>query len=132
MISIFSGLDALQDGLEPFASFVPRNRPDGSSFVPPYRVLAVDKVRHVGDPIVAVVAESPEQAKDAAERIIVNYEVLPAVVDTSSAACPGQPAVWEDAPDNICFLFRLGEKKATEGAFAKARHVVEEIFASVA
>ena len=126
VISIFSGLDALQDGLETFASFVPRNRPDGSSFVPPYRVLAVDKVRHVGDPIVAVVAESPEQAKDAAERIIVNYEVLPAVVDTSSAACPGQPAVWEDAPDNICFLFRLGDKKAAEGAFAKARHVVEE------
>ena len=128
VISIFTGLDALQDGLETFASFVPRNRPDGSSFVPPYRVLAVDKVRHVGDPIAAVVAESPEQAKDAAERIVVNYEVLPTVVDTLSAACPGQPAVWEDAPDNICFLFRLGDKKAAEGAFIKARHVVEETF----
>ena len=128
VISIFTGLDALQDGLETFSSFVPRNRPDGSSFVPPYRVLAVDKVRHVGDPIAAVVAKSPEQAKDAAERIVVNYEVLPTVVDTLSAACPGQPAVWEDAPDNICFLFRLGDKKAAEGAFIKARHVVEETF----
>ena len=72
--------------------------------------------------------KSPEQAKDAAERMVVNYESVPAVVDTSSAACPGQPAVWEEAPDNICFLFRLGDKKAAEGAFAKARHVVEETF----
>jgi aerobic carbon-monoxide dehydrogenase large subunit len=128
VVSIFSGDDALRDGLATFASFVPRNRPDGSNFVPPYRVLGVDKVRHVGDPIVAVVAESPEQAKDAAERIIVNYETLPAVVDTSSAARPGQPAVWEEAPDNICFVFRLGDKKAAEEVFAKARHVVEETF----
>ena len=110
-ISVFSGIDALRDGLGSFASFVPRNRPDGSSFVPPYRVLAVDQVQHVGDPVVAIVAETIEQAKDAAELVIVDYETLPAVVDTASAASPGQPAVWDEAPDNICFVFQLGDRR---------------------
>jgi carbon-monoxide dehydrogenase large subunit len=69
----FTGLDALRDGLGTLFPFVPRNRPDGSLLCR-RTVLAVDKVRHVGDPIAAVVAESFEQAKDAAERIVVNYE----------------------------------------------------------
>ena len=128
VISVFSGVDALGDGLGSFASFVPRNRPDGSSFVPPYRVLAVDRVQHVGDPVVAIVAETLEHAKDAAELVIVDYETLPAVVDTASAVSPGQPAVWDEAPDNICFVFQLGNKKAVDSIFAKAKHVIDETF----
>ena len=128
VISVFSGADAVRDGMGTFASFVPRNRPDGSSFVPPYRVLAVDQVRHVGDPIFAIVAETLEQARDAAELVTVDYETLPAVVDTASAASPGQPAVWDEAPDNICFVFRLGDTKAVEAIFATAKHVVDETF----
>src|SRR3984957_9841758 len=128
VLGVFLGTDAERDGLGTFSSFVPRNRPDGSSFVPPYRVLAVDRVRHVGDPIVAIVAETLEQAKDAAELVAVDYETLPAVVDTASAASPGQPAVWDEAPDNICFVFRLGDTKAAEAIFAMAKHVVDETF----
>ena len=85
-------------------------------------------MRHVGDPIIAIVAETLEQAKDAAELVSVDYETLPAVVDTVSAALPGQPAVWDEAPDNICFVFRLGDAKAAEAAFAQAKYVVEETF----
>ena len=128
VISVLTGADAMRDGLGTFASFVPRNRPDGSSFVPPYRVLAVDRVRHVGDPIVAIVAETLEQAKDAAELLAVDYETLPAIVDTASAALPGQPPVWDETPDNICFVFQLGDVKTAQAVFKRARYVIEETF----
>jgi aerobic carbon-monoxide dehydrogenase large subunit len=126
VLGVFIGADAESDGLGTFASFVPRSRPDGSSFVPPYRVLAIERVRHVGDPVAAIVAETLEQAKDAAELIAIDYEILPAVVDTASAASPGQPAVWDETPDNICFVYRLGDAKATTATFASAKHVVDE------
>jgi aerobic carbon-monoxide dehydrogenase large subunit len=128
VLGVFLGTDAERDGLGTFSSFVPRNRPDGSSFVPPYRVLAVDQVRHVGDPVVAIVAETLEQAKDASELINIDYDILPAVVEPASATSRGQPAVWDEAPDNICFVFRLGDSRATEAAFARAQHIVEETF----
>ncbi len=128
VVDIFVGTDAINDGLGSFSSFVPRNRPDGSSFVPPYRVLAVDQVRHVGDPVAAIVAETLEQAKDAAELVHIDYEILPAVVEPSSAISAGQVAVWDDVPDNICFVFELGDGHATEAIFAKAKHVVDETF----
>jgi aerobic carbon-monoxide dehydrogenase large subunit len=128
VLAIFTGTDAICDGLGTFASFVPRTRPDGSTFVPPYRVLAVDRVRHIGDPVAAVIAETVEHAKNAAELVEVDYEILPAIVDTASAALPGQPSVWDEAPENICFVFRLGDKTAAGAAFANAKHIVQETF----
>src|SRR5262249_12821432 len=68
------------------------------------------------------------EAKDAAELVEVDYEALPAVTDTEGAAKPGAPAVWEDVPDNICFLYRLGDKAASDAAFARAHHVARERF----
>ena len=128
VIAILTGADAVSDGLGTFASFVQRNRADGSSFVPPFRILATDRVRHVGDAVVAIIAETIQQAKDAAERITVDYKIMPAVIDTASAALAGQPAVWEEAPDNICFVFGLGDRKAADAAFARAKHVIGESF----
>ena len=82
-------------------------------------------MRYVGDPIALVVAESLDQAKDAAERIAIDFEPLPAVTSTAEAAAPGAPAVWDECPDNVSHVFETGNKAATEAAFAKAAHVVK-------
>ena len=83
-------------------------------------------MRWVGDYVAFVVAETKNQAADAAELIEVDYEPLPAVVGTADAAKPGAPLVWEDCKDNICFTAIHGDKAATEAAFAKAAHVVKQ------
>jgi carbon-monoxide dehydrogenase large subunit len=90
---------------------------------PKHPLLAQGKVRHVGDPVAMVVAETYFAAKDAAERIEVDYEALPAVVDVRDALAPGAPAVHAEAPDNVCYVWALGDKAATDAGFAKAAHV---------
>ena len=90
---------------------------------PPHPVLAQGKVRYVGDRVALVVAESLSQAKDAAELVDVDYEVLRAVVSPADAIKPGAPVVHDIAPDNRCYSWGLGDKAATEAAFAKAAHV---------
>jgi len=89
---------------------------------PPHPVIAHDKVRHVGDQVALVIAESYLQAKDAAERVEVDYEVLPAVVDPAKAASAGT-AVHDDVPNNTCYDWGHGDKAAVDAAFAKAPHV---------
>src|SRR6185312_3048741 len=90
VLLILTGADAKADGLGQFASRVQRKRRDGSpNFVPPYRVLALDRIHHVGEPVAAVIAESLAQAKDAAELVAIDWEVLPSVTDTASAPMPG-------------------------------------------
>lgn len=93
--------------------------------VPQNDALAVEKVRHVGDRVVAVVAESPYIVQDALDLIEVDYEVLPAVVDARKAAEPGAPLVHDDIKDNVSYTWDLGDKEATDQAFADADHVVE-------
>ena len=129
VLGVFTGADAVADGLGSLPSRRRRKRPDGSlSLEPPYRVLAVDAVSYVGDPVVAVVAESLAQAKDAAERVVIDFEALPSVTDTAAAALPDAPKVWAPAPDNICFYEEVGNRAAVEAAFANAHHVVRERF----
>ena len=104
-------------------------RRDGSPmYKPRYPILAVDRVRWVGDYVAFVVAESLAQAQDAAELIRVNYEELPAVVSTAEAPTPGAPRVWEDCADNICFVELIGDKDAVEAAFSHAARVVRHRF----
>ncbi len=86
--------------------------------------LAAGRVRYVGEPIAFVVAESVAQAKDAAELIDIDFEILPSVTDTAEAAS-GKHAVWDECPDNISNLFESGDKAATEAVFAKAAHIVK-------
>ena len=95
---------------------------------PPYPALVTDRVRWVGDYVAFVVAETRNQAMDAAELIAVDYEPLPAVTATAEAAKPGAPRVWDDCDDNICFVQTEGDKAATEAAFARADHVVRQRF----
>src|SRR5512146_1137017 len=92
---------------------------------PPHPVLAQGKVRYVGDPVALVVAESIAQAKDAAEQIVVDYDVLPAVVDAVDALQPGAPQIHEEAPGNKCYTWALGDKAAVDAAFAGAAHVTK-------
>ena len=88
-------------------------------------MLAQGRVRHVGDPIALVVAETLEQAKDAAELIEVDYEPLPAVVETALARDEGAPQIWPEALGNIALDWSIGDEAATEAAFARADAVVE-------
>lgn len=91
---------------------------------PPHPLLVKDKVRHVGDAVVMVVAESREIAQDAAEAIIVDYEVLPAITDASKAVEAGAPLVHDDVPNNICFDWEIGNPKAeVDEAMASAAHI---------
>jgi carbon-monoxide dehydrogenase large subunit len=124
VLAVFTGAD-LGSELGTMTMTLKRKRPDGSPmFAPPHRGLARDRGRYVGDPLAMVVAETLAQAEDAAERVVVDYEPLPAVTDTAAAAAPGAPAVWEECPDNVSNLHEAGDKAATEAAFAKAARVI--------
>lgn len=95
-------------------------------FVKPLRpVLARNAVRHVGDPIAFVVAETRAQALDAAEAIEVDYEPLPSVTDLTAAVVPDAPQLWAEAPGNTSFVFRRGDAAAVQAALASAAHVIE-------
>ena len=90
---------------------------------PPHPALAQGKVRHVGDPVAFVVAETREQAQSAAEAVVVDYDVLPAVVGVLDAIKRDAPLLFDDAPNNLCCDWALGDRAATDAAFRKAAHV---------
>jgi aerobic carbon-monoxide dehydrogenase large subunit len=93
---------------------------------PPYPILANEEVRHVGDAIAFVVADTVDHARDAIEAIEVNWTPLPAVAGVANAVKPGAPQVWSSHAGNILFDVPIGDKTATDAAFAKA-HAVAEI-----
>src|SRR6202162_5743355 len=92
---------------------------------PPYAILAHGVVRHVGDAVAFVVAETIDQARDAVEAIEVEWTPLPAVIGVANAVRKGAPQVWPDHPGNVLFDVPIGDKHATEAAFAKAHAVAE-------
>jgi len=94
---------------------------------PPHPILASGRVRHVGEPVAAVVAESLQQARDAAEKVSVDFEELPAVVDMDSALAGGAE-VHDGLGGNLCFDWTLGDSDATDAAFASAAHVTRLAF----
>ena len=129
VLAVITAADWKKAGLGELPSHAGLKRRDGSPmFKAAYPVLAEDCVRWVGDPIAFVVAETAAQAADAAELIEVDYEPLPAIVSTAKATETGAAKVWEDCPDNICFVELLGDKAATDAAFAKAAHIVKHRF----
>jgi CO/xanthine dehydrogenase Mo-binding subunit len=93
--------------------------------VPPRFALAVDRVRHVGDPVAFIVADSPESAREAAERVEVEYKSLPAVVDGRAALDEGAPQLWPQAPRNTAFHIQKGDSAAVAAAMKQAAHIVE-------
>jgi carbon-monoxide dehydrogenase large subunit len=92
----------------------------------PHLPLATDAVRHVGDQVAVVIAETAYQAKDAAEAVKVTYEVMPAVTNGEQALKPGAPQLHAEAPGNKSFHFTIGDKAATDAAFASAANVVKQ------
>ncbi len=120
VVAVFTGADMQTGGLP--CGWGIKNR-DGSDMAePPHPPMVSDKVRHVGDQVAIVIAETKAQARSAAESIEVDYEVLPAVVDMREAI-KGGVTVHDDVADNTCYDWELGDKAAADAAFAKAAHV---------
>jgi carbon-monoxide dehydrogenase large subunit len=137
VLGIFTGADCVRDGLKPIPhSPVPSTKYDmkltapggGKAVVDRHVLLPVDKVRHAGEPVAMVVAETKAQALDAAEAITVDYERLPFATDAESALQPGAPTLWDEVRDNLIVDTRFGDQAATERAFAVANHVVKMEF----
>jgi len=134
VLGAFTGRDCLADGLSPVPhSPVPSTRYDlkltgpggGAMFFGPQLLLPADRVRHVGEAVAMVVAETAPQALDAAEAIVIEYQELPRVASSRDAVLPGPPAVWDEVRDNVLVDTMFGDKEATDRAFAGADHVVE-------
>ena len=97
--------------------------PGATIALPPYPVLAVDEVRHVGDAIALVVADTLDHARDAAEAMEVEFTPLPHVIGAAAAIEQNAPLVWRQIRGNLAFETALGDAKATASAFARAAHV---------
>ncbi len=122
VVAVFTAAD-LTD-VSPIPGGIGFPRPDGGPAPKTDRsLLAVDRVRFVGEPVAVVVAETSGAAKDAAEAVDVRYSALPLVTDPIAAMESGAPAVWDDVPDNIGFLWKRGDAAATDEALRSAAHV---------
>ena len=125
IIAVFTGADLAREGVKPMPLSADFKRADGSpTATPPRYALAVDTVRHVGEPVAAVVADDLASARDAIEAINVQYDPLPTVVATRDAVAANAVLVWPEARGNIACEARYGDAKATDQAFARAKHVI--------
>ena len=140
VLAVLTGADYKADGLKPIPPDASTTMPieaqrrlpdvvlvnrDGPLTPTPQYPLAVDKVRHVGEAVVLVVAETLTIAKDAAEQVEIEYEVLPPAIVTAESAKPDAPKLWDEARSNVFLDSEVGDKDATDKAFAKAAHVVK-------
>jgi carbon-monoxide dehydrogenase large subunit len=124
-LAVLTGEDARADGLQPMRPTVEANVQTGEKFAfAPQPLLASDKVRHVGEPIVLVVAETRAQALDAAECVVVEYRPLPAITTAANALASGAPEISAEVPGNVCMDWRWGDARAVDAAFATTAHVV--------
>ena len=132
VLAVLTGADCLADGLKPIphkpwsphpAETKLRNAGGAPPFEAPHHPLPADKAHFVGEAVAIVVAETLAGAKDGAERLEIDYEVLPAVVETEAAARQDAPRIHETARSNVCFDAELGDAEATAAAFARAAHV---------
>ena len=122
--AIYTGDDIAADGVGgPICGWVPTNRDGSAPKEPPHPLLARSKVRYVGDHIAVVIAESLEQARSAAEKITIDLDVLPPVVDLSTAI--GNTQIHDEMDDNIYFDWELGDESATASALESAAKIVE-------
>jgi carbon-monoxide dehydrogenase large subunit len=126
VIAIYTGADLVAAGYGTLKCIVPFKNRDGSEMKkPPRNPMPTDKVRYVGDPIAFVVADTLLQAKDAAEAVEADIEVLPAVTDPEAAVQPGAPVLYDEAPDNVALDYHYGDAEQVAAAFAKATHVTK-------
>jgi carbon-monoxide dehydrogenase large subunit len=133
VLGVFTGADCAADGLGPIGHDpLPKTRDDmklsgpggGEVFIGPHLLLPADKVRHVGEAVAMVVAETKAQALDAAEALSVVYDELPFVLHSEDAMQPGAATVWDEVPNNILVDTHFGDAAGTERAFAQAANIV--------
>jgi carbon-monoxide dehydrogenase large subunit len=123
VVAVFTGADTSALGGIPCGWQI--HSKDGSAMAEPrHPMLAEGKVRHVGDPIAVVIAETRQQAKDAAELLAIELEDLPAISGVTDALAPGAPLVHDAVPGNLCYDWQLGDKAAVEAAFKTAAKIV--------
>ncbi len=123
VVAVYTAADLEAAGVKPLAPAGGFKQPDGQTMSPPPKyVLALDTVRYVGEAVVAVIGETREAARAAADAVVVEIEALPAVADAHAATAPGAPLVWEGAPGNVLAQMGHGDAAATDAAFAKAAH----------
>jgi len=133
VLGVFTGADCIADKIGPLPHDpVPKTKFDmkltgpggGAVIAGPHALLPADRVRHVGEAVVMVVAETKAQALDATEAVAVTYEEMPFVLHTEDAMQPGAPVLWDAVPNNVTVETLFGDATATDQAFARAAHVV--------
>ncbi len=124
VVAVFSGADMAADGIGPMRALWAIKGVDGKPMAePPRWALARERVRHVGEPVAIVIAQTREQAVDAAECTEIGYETLPAIVDAGAASAAGAPLLHDGVPGNVCFRWARGDKAAVQAALQGAAHV---------
>jgi carbon-monoxide dehydrogenase large subunit len=123
VLAVYTGQDLREAGIGPIPYLLIPGFAMPTPVEAPRPALAQDRVRHVGEPVAVVIAETRVQAEDAAELIGLDIDGLPAVIDTAGAVEPGAPLVWDAAADNVGLTWQGGDASATAAEFAKAAHV---------
>ncbi|MBV8457797.1 MAG: xanthine dehydrogenase family protein molybdopterin-binding subunit, partial [Acetobacteraceae bacterium] len=124
--AIYTAADLKADNIDPLPCAVHLTNRDGSAMAsPPHPALAEGAVRHVGDPVAFIVADSAKAGRDAAEAVMVDYDVHSAITELAQATEAGAPLVWDEAKNNIVFDWDIGDKAATDAQFAQAAHVTK-------
>ena len=124
VVAVLTGADLAADGVgRVHCPSTLRGRDGAPIRNPPRTAMPCNRVRHVGDTVAIVLAESLAHARDAAEAVVINYEPLAAVTDARAALAPGAPLVWDDIPGNLALDWASGDRAGIEAAFAAAAHV---------
>ncbi|MCC7271706.1 MAG: xanthine dehydrogenase family protein molybdopterin-binding subunit [Alphaproteobacteria bacterium] len=126
VVAVFVGADMAADQVGGLPCGWLIHSRDGTPMVePPHPPLVTDRVRHVGDQVALIVAETRQQARDAAELLDIVYEELPAVVSMTDAIAPGATQIWEQAARNTCYDWEFGDRAGVEKAFREAHHIAK-------
>ncbi|MEM7023187.1 MAG: xanthine dehydrogenase family protein molybdopterin-binding subunit, partial [Pseudomonadota bacterium] len=126
VLDVITGEDVRSAGLQPMPCLPELQSADGRPlFKPPRPILAQDRVRHVGDPIAMIVAETVNQARDAAEHVGLELDELAVGIDPAAMVQPDAPTIWPDCPGNVALDWQAGDRQAAEQAFNDAAHVTE-------
>jgi carbon-monoxide dehydrogenase large subunit len=124
VVAIYTAADLAADKIGGLPCVIPLKNRDGSARANvPHPILAADTVRHVGDPVAFIVAETIQAARDAAEAVVIDYDGLPSITELSEAMNPDAALVWPEVEKNICFDWETGDKAAVEALFTTATHI---------
>jgi carbon-monoxide dehydrogenase large subunit len=126
VLAVYTHKDLEAENIGGIPCIVPLQNRDGTDRADvPHPMLVGDHVRHVGDPVAFIVAETAQAGRDAAELIVVDYEASPSITDLARALDDGAPLVWPDVPNNLAFDWAIGDAGAVDALFKQAAHVTK-------